>query len=75
MNAVERIRKWFTDDTASSVGSLSPFVWGEGWGEGVTDHRETITPLPTGPRGRYIHKRIAEEQAKLERLELQAKFQ
>jgi hypothetical protein len=24
----------------------------------------------TGPRGRYIHKRIAEEQAKLERLEL-----
>ena len=40
-----------------TLGELPLPAWGEGWGEGVTDHRETLTPHPTPlPMGEGAHR-------------------
>ena len=39
------------------LGELPLPAWGEGWGEGVTDDRETLTPHPTPlPMGEGAHR-------------------
>ena len=39
------------------LGELPLPTWGEGWGEGVTDDRETLTPHPTPlPMGEGAHR-------------------